>query len=91
MGEERSLFEVFWWGAKLCERASAIAVGWERAIAFWGVLVECDRCGIGEERSPFGVFWWGGRSRCGMGEGDRFLRCFGGERSLWDGRGAIAF
>jgi len=46
---ERSLFEVFWWGAitfvclewwraKLCERASAIAVGWERAIALCVII-----------------------------------------------------
>jgi len=26
-----------------------------------------------------------------MGEGDRFLRCFGGVRSLWDGRGRSLF
>jgi len=68
MGEERSRF------------------GWERsdraldgrgAIAFWDVLVVCDR---------FLICFGGECDRCGMGESDRFLGCFGGGRSLGDGR-----
>jgi len=44
---------------------------------------------MGEERSLFEVFWWGAIALW-MGEGDRFLGCFGGVRSLlvvWNGGG----